>query len=193
MSRKWALGRRRETDDDTIHIDEESANEWWVERDQLDRTIDRRWRTPAPGGQYPFRREADRRGRSGSGDAETGSSPFFAPQGAPVTGTARTPHADPAPHRKHPPLPPPDAFFAPGPPEEEVEPEPTASSSPWDVLGLTSEATWDEVAQRHRELAKQHHPDRAVDLARDAAATTMASINAAFHDLRRIYRYTAEL
>jgi DnaJ domain len=33
----------------------------------------------------------------------------------------------------------------------------------YEVLGLTANATWDEIRKRYRELAAQHHPDRGGD------------------------------
>lgn len=70
--------------------------------------------------------------------------------------------------------------------------EPTAPT-PWDVLGLTSDATWAEVTRRHKQLAKTHHPDLhgGDEAARRAAEVTMSEINAAFADLRRIYQLTS--
>lgn len=65
--------------------------------------------------------------------------------------------------------------------------------TPWDVLGLTSEATWAEVSRRHKQLAKEHHPDRHHTddpSSRVGAESRMSEINAAFSDLRRIYQLT---
>lgn len=46
----------------------------------------------------------------------------------------------------------------------------------WQVLGLTADATREQVEQAHRRLAMEHHPDRGGDNA------TMARINAARDD-----------
>ena len=53
---------------------------------------------------------------------------------------------------------------------------------------------WSEVAARHRELAKLHHPDRAgIDpTAARLAAERMASINAAYAELGKIYRLSGD-
>lgn len=68
---------------------------------------------------------------------------------------------------------------------------PPAAPTPWDVLGLTVDATWAEVSRRHKQLAKVHHPDRhgQDDVAgRRQAEQNMAEVNAAFSELGRIYR-----
>ena len=75
------------------------------------------------------------------------------------------------------------------------EPAPSTEPTPWQVLGLSSDASWTEITTRHRQLVKQHHPDRhsASGAAAQAhAERVMSEINAAFSDLRRIYRLTGE-
>ena len=200
MSRKWALGRRRDTVDDTIHIENESANEWWVEREELATPIDRRWRRPAAGGQYPFRRASDRTGTVDAARHDARRiSPLFAPPDAadahdPVDAWdrdslfRRRERATSAAHR---------TTDTTGPTADTTldATTPVPATTPWDLLGLTSDATWDQVVARHRELAKSHHPDRhgsADEQARRAAESQMAAINAAFNDLGRIYRLTDE-
>jgi len=83
----------------------------------------------------------------------------------------------------------PDALF------DELDARPDMSAAdgtePWDVLGLTSSATWGDVVARQRELAKQHHPDLQ---AQDDGQTAdrMAEINAAVADLARIYKISGD-
>jgi hypothetical protein len=64
------------------------------------------------------------------------------------------------------------------------------SSTAWQVLGLTPDASWLEVVRQHRTLAKSHHPDLHShgDLTeRRVAELRMAEINAAFDSLGSIY------
>lgn len=185
MGLKRILGRRR-AEDDTVRIEDETTNEWWADRPELDVPIDRRWRRSVP--RFPFRRSTDVRGPVDPDDPTPPSSPFFAPPADtdPLPGPWSGP-IDPGAR-------PTDDLFAPADRILQPRPAPRTYRSPWDVLGLTSDATWETVVARHRELAKAHHPDRAgADAAaRDAAADTMADINAAFDDLGRIYRLTDE-
>lgn len=184
MTRKWTRGRRT-TPDETVQIEDESGHEWWAARDELATPIDRRWRKQRSGGQYPFRRAADRtvHGRRPDGAPSTGS-PFFAPPE-----DEPTPSHDWSTESLH--APPADEPYV-APSFAPADPEATA---PWSELGLTSAATWDEVVARHRELAKEHHPDRhslGAGDARRLAELRMAAINAAFQDLDKIYRATEE-
>lgn len=52
---------------------------------------------------------------------------------------------------------------------------------PYAVLGLPPDASLEEATSAYRALAKQHHPDVAVD---PRSAELMASVNAAFDELR---------
>lgn len=75
-------------------------------------------------------------------------------------------------------------------------PEPTFRGDPYQVLGLPGDATAEEIKRRRRELAREHHPDRAPgDPAEQARLTArMARINAAWDLLRdpvRRARYDA--
>jgi DnaJ-domain-containing protein 1 len=72
------------------------------------------------------------------------------------------------------------------------EPElPRAPDDPFGVLGVPSTATWDEVVAAHRQLAKQHHPDRLQEAGDDQRAeseNTMRQVNAAYRELRERFR-----
>jgi hypothetical protein len=145
----------------------EKKGDWWLGATEPHRLVDRRWRTTRPGDLHPRRRASDRQRpvqppRTASDDVFDADALF----------------RDPTP---------------PGP-----RPVPAASRAdavePWSSLGLTSNASWHEVVARHRELAKQHHPDRAGtdEAATRAAADRMASINAAFAELGRIYTLSGD-
>ncbi|MDZ7678573.1 MAG: J domain-containing protein [Acidimicrobiales bacterium] len=173
-----AFGRRRARNeaDDSVQMDDDTGHAWWAQRDTLDNLVD-----PKPHGQAArARRLADA---------------AFAPEGSTAPRRPPSPSSDPT--RPNPPRSswaPEDVFAWAAPPEP--EPVDQNGHTPWDVLGLTSDASWPEVARRHRQLAKQHHPDRhgSSDLtARARAESTMSQINAAFSDLRRIYRLTNDL
>jgi curved DNA-binding protein CbpA len=67
---------------------------------------------------------------------------------------------------------------------------------PYQVLGVRHDASAEDIKQRWRELAREHHPDRAIaDRAvRERQTTRMARINAAYDVLRdpvRRARYDA--
>ena len=64
-------------------------------------------------------------------------------------------------------------------------PQPTFHGDPYRVLGLPPDASDSAIKRRWRELARAHHPDRAVDPAEAARLTKqMARINAAYDVLR---------
>ncbi|MBQ7095250.1 MAG: DnaJ domain-containing protein [Clostridia bacterium] len=58
------------------------------------------------------------------------------------------------------------------------------NQNPYDVLGIPSSATDDEVKKAYRRLAKQYHPDIHPD--RDYAEKKMAEINAAYDEILSI-------
>ncbi len=71
-------------------------------------------------------------------------------------------------------------------PERDLDPD-----SPFAKLGVTPVASWREICVRHRQLAKQLHPDRLTDPTEDEAALAaaqMSEINIAYSELKRIYR-----
>jgi len=75
-------------------------------------------------------------------------------------------------------------------------PDPSFRGDPYDVLGLSHSASSGEIKRRWRELAREHHPDRAAAHAveTERLTTRMARINAAYDLLRdpvRRARYDA--
>lgn len=168
---KWPFSRK--DDDEKVRIDGDEGHEWWAERDELDTTIERRWRKNPPDGQ-PRRRATDRTGRSAPANSGDGADRWDPSSLFSDTASLRA-EEQAANEQEHEVLSARDA------------------GSPWSALGLGSDASWGEVVRRHRQLAKQHHPDRvdpADPEARHRAEEEMTAINAAFHDLRRIYRFT---
>lgn len=139
-------------------------DDWWLRSGGANRFINRRWRKQKPGDLHPRRRSSDKEAHPGEGTAP--ADPFD-----------------------------PETLFQPGPsgpaPDGIATPD---AVEPWATLGLGSDATWDEIATRHRELAKQHHPDLigAEHAAGPDGAERMATINAAFAELGRIYRITGD-
>ena len=183
MSRTWGFRRRKDAAGaaDAVGATDAAAptaapepadptgttgDDWWLGTTEPTRVINRRWRAPKPGSLHPRRRESDRATPAAS---------------RPPTDSD---HFDP------------DALF------DTIPTGPTANppadvpshAEPWTTLGLTSDATWDQVVVRHRDLAKEHHPDRAGTDEADtrAAADRMASINAAFAELGKIYRLSGD-
>jgi hypothetical protein len=70
--------------------------------------------------------------------------------------------------------------------EPAVEPEPD-TSDPYAVLEIEASATWDEIVDAHRRMARRHHPDRLVgrpDTEIAAGEDRIRVINAAYADLR---------
>lgn len=64
---------------------------------------------------------------------------------------------------------------------------PVEPANPYDVLGLPASASWDEIVEAHRRLARQHHPDRVGDGTDEERATSerlIRDINAAYAELR---------
>lgn len=78
-----------------------------------------------------------------------------------------------------------------GPPEDEpetveVEP-PLDTSDAYAVLGVDAAASWDEIVDAHRRLARRHHPDRLVgrpDTEVAAGEDRIRAINAAYAELK---------
>ncbi|WP_195210282.1 J domain-containing protein [Actinomarinicola tropica] len=185
MSKRWPFGRKRD-EGEQIHIAGDQGHGWWADRDALEATIDRRWRRQAPDG-HPRRRASDRTGHDARGD-RVAPSPGFAPSDAGQPTDRWDPAAlftDTATIRAE------SAATADADGDEVLTTR--EAGSPWSALGLSSDASWGEVVRRHRQLAKRHHPDRAAPDDPDGrrrAEEQMTAINAAFHDLRRIYRLT---
>jgi len=67
------------------------------------------------------------------------------------------------------------------------EPWPDDLSDPYTVLGIGSSASWEQIVDAHRSMARRHHPDRLQG--RPAAEVLVAEgrirdINAAYQELR---------
>lgn len=186
------FGRRRVPDgDDSVGIGSDDTHAWWAQRDDLDNVVN-----PKKRGAAARRAEGHleppltrRSARSSAAPPATEWDPDDAfrwriPGGPRAHMGAQSPTAPPG---RAATTPPPTAS-PPPPPRPEPAPE---TQTPWDVLGLTVDATWDEVSRRHKQLAKQHHPDRHAqdDVENRAQAENMMStVNAAFSELGRIYR-----
>lgn len=56
-----------------------------------------------------------------------------------------------------------------------------SEESPYDILGVTTSSTWEQVKKAFRKLAMQHHPDKGGDPA------TFRKVRAAFEVLESIY------
>lgn len=62
------------------------------------------------------------------------------------------------------------------------------ADDPYAVLGVPSSATWEEITEAHRRLARLHHPDRlanATEEARQRSEDRMRDVNIAYSELRR--------
>ncbi len=61
-------------------------------------------------------------------------------------------------------------------------------SGPYEMLGLTRAASWEEIAKAHRRLVSQLHPDRYVgadEVVREAAERRVRDVNEAYAKIRR--------
>ncbi len=61
-------------------------------------------------------------------------------------------------------------------------------SSPYEVLGVQSGASDEEISSAYRKLVQQYHPDRVADLGpelREVAEQRMKEINAAYQALKK--------
>jgi hypothetical protein len=59
---------------------------------------------------------------------------------------------------------------------------------PYDVLGVTREASWKEISRAHRKLVARLHPDRFIDADEatcEEAGRKVRAVNAAFAEIRR--------
>lgn len=72
--------------------------------------------------------------------------------------------------------------------EPTVEPDaPVDTSDPYAVLGVAPAASWEEIVEAHRALARRHHPDRLVGrppAELEAAEQRIRDINVAYQELR---------
>jgi hypothetical protein len=179
-SRRWRRSRNEVSD--SVQIEGDDGHAWWAGREMLDNVVD------------PKKHAAAKRARRAAEAA-------FAPEGTTVrpdpTRAPRTQDSADSGTRWSP-----DDVFSwtsadhattTGPERPQQASEPDYPETPWQVLGLTSDASWREVTRRHRHLALEHHPDRhgASDAEqRVQAESRMSDINAAFSELRRIYQLT---
>jgi DnaJ-domain-containing protein 1 len=77
-----------------------------------------------------------------------------------------------------------DLFLGPGTAAEQL----LRVDDPYAVLGVTATATWEEITEAHRKLARLHHPDRLVTASADTRAASeerMRDVNIAYAELRR--------
>lgn len=73
------------------------------------------------------------------------------------------------------------------PPPQVEAPAPVEPANPYEVLGIAATATWDEIVEAHRRMARHHHPDRLVgraDAEIDAGEDRIRAINAAYAELK---------
>ncbi len=175
MGKRWNIGRRTkaapgsdrsDAPADGGALDPESS--WWLGQAEPSRVINRRWRKTRPGDLHPRRRATDTNPPREPDLIDAVAEPFD-----------------------------PDALLREQSENLAVDDARIARAGglePWAALGLDSDATWDEVVARHRELAKEHHPDKAGadGEAAHAAAERMASINAAFAELGKVYRLSGD-
>lgn len=197
---KGLRGRRKpEVEDDVAQIADE-ANLWWTRRDFVQNPVVRtRVAAPAssPGTTPPPRPAAEAapvvdpalagRGFNEVFTTESLFGPAPAPADRPATAAADRMRA----HRPRPePAAAPMAETAPTAPSgAAARPRPRVPVNhplfPALVrLGLAPEATWHDVQQAYRRLAKEAHPDRSGD-----GGEAMADLNAAYHALREARRY----
>ncbi|MBI3179245.1 MAG: J domain-containing protein [Deltaproteobacteria bacterium] len=67
-------------------------------------------------------------------------------------------------------------------------PEPSASRSPYEILGVPANASQDEIRSAYQRLIQQYHPDRVEQMGpelRDLALRRTKEINAAYERLKR--------
>ena len=181
MSRKrekgrgfFGRGRHDDGDDEFVVIDDES-NRWWADREQLNTTFSAT-RTEQPGPESPREQAADKGGFHA----------YFTTESLFDDGGRRRPGATS------------DADAA-----HDADPsDPTAGSlprypghgrDPFEVLGVRPGASLAEITIRHRQLAKQYHPDLHDDHTRSEAEQVMIEVNAAYSELRRVLRNVERL
>lgn len=151
-----------------MQIEGDEGHSWWAQRDSLDHLVN------------PKKRGAAARGDEGADSAFASEEPRPHDPREPTTSTTSSSRWSPE-----------DVYSWASSENSSAPTQPT----PWQVLGLSSDASWIEITSRHRQLVKQHHPDRhsaSGTAARVRAEQTMSGINAAFSELRRIYRLTGE-
>jgi DnaJ like chaperone protein len=65
--------------------------------------------------------------------------------------------------------------------------KPIDTSDPYAVLEVDPTATWDDIVDAHRSMARRHHPDRLVDgtdAERTAGEARIRAVNAAYAELK---------
>jgi DnaJ-domain-containing protein 1 len=81
----------------------------------------------------------------------------------------------------------PTAAPPPPPPSRAREPRPP---TPWDVLGVSPNASQQEIKRAYQALVRQYHPDKVGDLGvelRELAEQRTKVINAAYNQLKRSF------
>lgn len=84
-------------------------------------------------------------------------------------------------------VPPPRPGWEPEPAPVHEPDAPTGTSDPYGVLGVAATATWDEIVDAHRSLARRHHPDRLLGrppVEVEAAEQRIRDINVAYQEIR---------
>jgi preprotein translocase subunit Sec63 len=74
------------------------------------------------------------------------------------------------------------------PPRARPVPAPTMALDPYEVLGVTRDATLDEIRAAYQTKVQQYHPDKVASMGpelRDVAERRTKEINAAYEQLKR--------
>ncbi len=69
--------------------------------------------------------------------------------------------------------------------------EPIRSHDPYTILGVSSNASQDEIISAYRKKAQQYHPDKVANLGsefKELAETKMKEINSAYAELKRNFK-----
>lgn len=154
--------------DEDVRLDADE-HAWWAQRD-----IDDAWtpREPPPPPEDPATAR-DILAEHFGADWRTSFGFEPAPHAAPADRTSTDTAATAAPVDEPPEPPEPD--------------EPVDGSDPYAVLGIDQSATWEEIVEAHRRMARRHHPDRLVGRPPteiEAGEDRIRVINIAYQELR---------
>ena len=75
--------------------------------------------------------------------------------------------------------------------QHETQPNSKRTDDPYHILGVSPDASWDEVTKAYRRLAQMYHPDKVAGLAPEFQAlanTKMTQINHAYEQLRSVFK-----